>query len=101
MTGCPSVHWREDGQPSALSLPDYDYWLFDSRDLWIMQYDGDGRFLYAEQADDPVQIIEYNYWRDKALHPAVSSPDWALTVPTRATRISATRACMACRPCWV
>lgn len=27
------------GQPDALGLPDHDYWLFDSRDLWVMEGD--------------------------------------------------------------
>jgi len=26
-----------------------DYWLFDSSDLWVMEYADDGAFLYIEQ----------------------------------------------------
>jgi hypothetical protein len=68
----PNVAAGEDirvlpGQPGALGLPDHDYWLFDSRDLWVMEYDGDGRFLHAEQVSDPAVIVDHNYWRDKAL----------------------------------
>ena len=28
-----------------------DYWLFDSSDLWVMEYADDGAFLYIEQVD--------------------------------------------------
>jgi hypothetical protein len=68
----PNVAAGEDirilpGQPGALGLPDHDYWLFDSRDLWVMEYDADGRFLHSEQVNDPPAIVEHNYWRDKAL----------------------------------
>jgi hypothetical protein len=48
-----------------------DYWLFDSRDLWVMNYDDDGRFLFAEQINDPDMIVRHTYWRDAALHYAI------------------------------
>jgi uncharacterized protein DUF6879 len=50
---------------------DHDFWLFDSRDLWIMSYDEKGRFLAAEQMDDPAEVVRHNYWRDVAKHVAV------------------------------
>ena len=53
-------------------LPRRDYWLFDSRDLWAMAYDGEGRFLYAELVTDPAEIVRHAYWRDAALHHAIS-----------------------------
>ena len=58
------------------ALPRRDYWLFDSRDLWVMEYADDGRFLYAEQADDPAEIVKHNYWRDAALHAAIPYADY-------------------------
>jgi hypothetical protein len=69
----PNVQAGEDvrilvGQPGPLGLPGRDYWLFDSRDLWVMEYDDEGRFIYAERIDDPAVIVEHCYWRDKALH---------------------------------
>jgi hypothetical protein len=57
-------------------LPDHDYWLFDSRDLWVMEYDGDGRFLFAEQVSDRAVIVYHNYWRDAALHHAIPYADY-------------------------
>jgi len=57
-------------------LPRGDYWLFDSRDLWIMNYDQDGRFLHAELVTDAAQIVLHNYWRDLALHHAISFAEY-------------------------
>ena len=37
------------------SLPRHDYWLFDSSDLWIMEYADDGTFRWIERIDDPGQ----------------------------------------------
>jgi hypothetical protein len=57
-------------------LPGHDYWLFDSSHLWIMAYDADGRFLYAEYVDDPAQIVSHAYGRDAALHHAIPYADY-------------------------
>jgi hypothetical protein len=40
-------------------LPHQDYWLFDSRDLWIMAYDADGRFVCAELVPDPAEVVRH------------------------------------------
>lgn len=77
----PNVAAGEDvrilpGKPGALGLPDHDYWLFDSRDLWVMKYDSDGRFLYTEYVDEPAVIVNHNYWRDKALSLAMPYADY-------------------------
>ena len=52
-------------------LPAHDYWLFDSRELCVMEYDGEGRLLGAELIDDPADIVQHNWWRDVALHQAI------------------------------
>lgn len=66
----PTDGWPED-------LPPWDYWLFDSRDLWIMNYDDETyRFLFAEQVNDPAVIVLCNYWRDAALHRSVPYVDY-------------------------
>lgn len=63
--------------PGGLSgLPPRDYWLFDSRDLWIMEYDSEGRFLHAEQDTDASTVVRHTYWRDAALHHAIPYPDY-------------------------
>jgi hypothetical protein len=37
-------------------IPARDYWLFDDREVWVMEYDVDGRFLMAEHQTDPRDI---------------------------------------------
>jgi hypothetical protein len=37
-------------------VPTQDYWLFDDRDVWVMEYDRDGRFVMAENKTTPGQI---------------------------------------------
>jgi len=61
----------------ATDLPDYDYWLFDSRKLVWMHFDDDENFLGGEIIDDPTVIVEHNYWRDAAWHRAVRRDDFA------------------------
>jgi len=53
-----------------------DYWLFDSSDLWAMEYDREGRFLAIEQVADPGRIVTRAYWRDAALHHAIPYADY-------------------------
>lgn len=54
----------------AGDLPQYDYWLFDSRKLVKMHFGDDDRFVGAEVIEDPAAIVEHNYWRDAARHRA-------------------------------
>ncbi|SRR5690606_35734939 len=49
----------------------YDFWLFDSRDLWVMAYGDGGEFLYAEHIDEPAEIVRHNHIRDAAMHAAM------------------------------
>jgi uncharacterized protein DUF6879 len=44
----------------AVGLPDYDYWLFDSRKLVRMHFDDAENFLGGEIIDDPAVIVEHN-----------------------------------------
>lgn len=53
-----------------------DYWLFDSSDLWVMEYDDEGRFLYIEQVSDSPTIVFRAYLRDAALHYAIPYADY-------------------------
>ena len=64
---------RRDG---AADLPDYDYWLFDSRKLVRMHFDDDENFLGGQIIEDPAVIVEHNYWRDAAWHLAVRRDDF-------------------------
>ena len=61
----------------AQDLPDYDYWLLDSRKLVRMHFDADENFLGGEVIEDPAVIVQHNYWRDAARHKAVRRDDFA------------------------
>lgn len=63
---------------AAAELPDYDYWLFDSRTLVRMLFDEGENFLGGEVIDDPTAIVKHNYWRDAAWHRAVRRDDFAI-----------------------
>ena len=52
----------------ARDLPDYDYWLFDSRLLIKMHFDEEEHFLGGEVIKDPAVIVQHGYWRDAAWH---------------------------------
>jgi hypothetical protein len=70
---------RED----ASSLPDYDYWLFDSSKLVRMHFDDEENFLGGELIEDPAVIVQHNYWRDAAWHRAVRRDDFATEASDR------------------
>ncbi|WP_342781575.1 DUF6879 family protein [Amycolatopsis rhizosphaerae] len=61
----------------AADLPNYDYWLFDSRLLVRMHFDQDETFLGGEVIEDPAAIVQHNYWRDAAWHKALRREDFA------------------------
>lgn len=61
----------------AAGLPNYDYWLFDSRKLVRMRFDDEDRFLGGELIDEPAEVVQHNYWRDAAWHHAARRDDFA------------------------
>jgi hypothetical protein len=66
---------RDDAEVAG--LPNYDYWLFDSSTLVKMHFDAAEDFLGGEVIDDPVAIVQANYWRDAAWHKAARRDDFA------------------------
>lgn len=73
--------------------PPWDYWLFDSRDLWVMSYDDQGRFLHAANVTDPNEIVRHCYWRDAALHHATRYHDYVRRMPELTQGISGSPGC--------
>jgi hypothetical protein len=71
------IRYLVRSEADSLSLPDYDYWLFDSSKLVRMHFDDDDRFLGGEVIEDPHEIVQANYWRDAAWHKAVRRDDFA------------------------
>jgi len=70
------IRYLERGQAEAAHLPNYDYWLFDSRKLVRMHFGDDDRFLGGEIIEDPAEIVSHNYWRDAAWHHAERRDDF-------------------------
>jgi hypothetical protein len=52
-------------------VPRHDFWLFDDRDVWVLNYDDAGMFLSAELRDDPRVIADHVCWRDVALRQSI------------------------------
>jgi hypothetical protein len=71
------IRYLERDRAEAANLPDYDYWLFDSRKLVTMHFGDDDRFVRAEIIEDPAVIVQHNYWRDVARHHAVPRDEFA------------------------
>jgi hypothetical protein len=65
------------GADKAVGLPEHDYWLLDSSRLIVMRFDDADRFVGGELVEDPVHIVQANYWRDAAWHQAVRRDDFA------------------------
>jgi hypothetical protein len=63
----------------AAGLPDFDYWLFDSRTAARMHFDDDDRLLGFELVDEPAVLVELNYQRDAAWHRAITRDEFAAT----------------------
>jgi hypothetical protein len=71
----------DDPWPAA--LPRWDYWLFDSRNLWRMNYENDGAFQFAELVEDSAEIVRCGHWRDVAVHAAVPYDSYMRRVAPR------------------
>jgi hypothetical protein len=59
-------------QAEALDLPDRDFWLFDSRLAALMRFDREGHLHGVELTDEPQVVARCCYWRDVALHHAIT-----------------------------
>jgi hypothetical protein len=71
------IRYLTRDQDEAAGLPNQDYWLFDSSKLVVMRFDEADRFIGGELVEDPVEIVQANYWRDAAWHKALRRDDFA------------------------
>ncbi len=69
---------------SAATLPEYDFWLFDSRLLLRMHFADDDSFTHAEVIEDPAAIVKHNHWRDAARHHALTPDEFTTAHGQRA-----------------
>ena len=71
------IRYLPRDEADGAGLPNYDYWLFDSRRLVRMHFDEADQFQGAELIEDPREIVQHNHWRDAAWHRAVRRDDFA------------------------
>jgi hypothetical protein len=79
------IRYMTRSRAQEISLPNHDYWLFDSHTLLQMRFDEDDRFVGGEVFDDSASIVEHNYWRDAAWHHAVRRDEFATEEHLRRT----------------
>jgi hypothetical protein len=52
-------------------IPHEDFWLFDDRDLWVIEYDSIGTFLGADLIQNDHAVDRRRQWRDIAWSEAI------------------------------
>jgi hypothetical protein len=62
-----------------LDVPDKDFWLFDSQQLFDLNYDADGNWLGVQHNTDPAAVARAGFVRDAALHQSTSWADYMAT----------------------
>ncbi|QPK47038.1 hypothetical protein H4W23_22100 [Streptomyces gardneri] len=72
------------GQAQRLGLPDYDFWLFDSRIVARFVFDEDDTTLGVILSEDPAEVAAACQARDAAWHHAVPTIDYAERVRSSA-----------------
>jgi hypothetical protein len=70
------IRYLTRAQARELSLPDEDFWLFDSREAAILRFGDDDVRLGIELTVDPVEINERCQWRDVAWRHAVPAREY-------------------------
>ncbi|MFJ6544437.1 DUF6879 family protein [Streptomyces sp. NPDC091385] len=70
--------WREDAKRAA--LPAEDFWIFDSRLVALLHFDGDDNLLNIELITEPAEVVRYCIVRDAAMHRAVPRDEFAVQV---------------------
>jgi uncharacterized protein DUF6879 len=60
----------------AGGLPDFDYWLFDSKRVARLHFDDDDQLLGAEIITDPALVVELSAARDDAWHRSVARDEF-------------------------
>ncbi|MEU2508828.1 DUF6879 family protein [Streptomyces sp. NPDC007863] len=58
-------------QADTLRLPAEDFWLFDSRLVALLRFDGEDNLVDVELITEPAEVVRYAMIRDAAWHQAV------------------------------
>lgn len=62
------IRYLSRTHPVVAALPTHDYWLFDSRQLYILHFTEDDNLIGAEPVTDAARIVAANAARDAAWH---------------------------------
>jgi hypothetical protein len=63
----------------ADGLPNHDYWLLDSKRLYIVHFNDSDEVLGAEPIEDCSIVVQHGYWRDAAWHKAIPYDEFVKT----------------------
>jgi hypothetical protein len=72
--------WRADAE--RLGLPDFDFWLIDSRTLLRFVFDDEDTTLGVIVSEDPAEVLTACQARDAAWHFAVPAAEFTRQVPS-------------------
>lgn len=66
---------------ASLNLPTFDFWLFDSTRLYVVQFADDDTLLGAQPVTDGELVDQANRWRETAWDNAVPRDEYARQFP--------------------
>jgi len=75
------IRYLQRAEAQRHGLPEYDYWIFDSRTIGIFQFDGD-RSLGMALTEGPAEVLRGCQIRDAALHFAIPAREFTAQVPS-------------------
>ena len=67
--------WRSDAD--RVELPHEDFWIFDSRLVALLNFDGADNLVNAELITEPAAVLRYSMTRDAAMHHAIPYEEFA------------------------
>jgi hypothetical protein len=70
------IRYLPRSRAQHLTLPDEDFWLFDSERVVVLRFDDDDHLLGVQVLDDPAEVVRRCQWRDAAWHHAVAWSDY-------------------------
>lgn len=85
-TGMGNVEAGEDirnmtrSEAERLRLPEYDFWLFDSKVVARFAFDGEDSTLGVYVTEDPAEVLAACQSRDAAWHHAIRTKEFARQV---------------------
>ncbi|MGW0795207.1 DUF6879 family protein [Streptomyces sp. NPDC002692] len=72
--------WRDDAR--RLGLPDFDFWIIDSRTLLRFVFDDNDTTMGVVITEDPAEVLTACQARDAAWHHAVPATEFVRQVPS-------------------